>query len=141
MKRRDFFKTSTAVAVSLALPATATIAASSGTGYAMTERGLPEAPLEQEVTYLRIGTHATAELRDANRRAREAGGAQPFSDPPDDEHNYWAEAVRTGNRYFYRVGTTTVECSKDEYTAVIANPTTCYFSSALVLHYRIKCKT
>jgi len=140
MKRRDFFKTSAAVAVSLGLPATATIAACPDTGNATTGSVLPETPLEKEVTHLRIGTHATADLRDANRRARKVGDPQPFSDPPDDENNYWAEAIRRGNHYFYRIGSTTVECSEDEYTSVIANPNTYYFSSALVLHFRIKRK-
>lgn len=140
MKRRLFFKAAAAVAALLGLPVKATVSANSDTGNTTTGNQSPEALLEDEVTRLRIGTHATAELREANRHAREAGGPQPFFDPSDDENNYWAEAIRRGNRYFYRVGSTTVECSEREYTAVIANPNTYYFSSALVLHVRIQRK-
>lgn len=140
MKRRVFFKAAAAVAALLGLPVKETVAANSDTGNTTTRSRSPEALLEDEVTRLRIGTHATAELRETNRHAREAGGSQPFSDPPDDENNYWAKAIRRGNRYFYRVGSTTVECTKREYTAVIASPNTYYFSSALVLHVRIQRK-
>ena len=95
------------------------------------------APAET-VTRLRVGTHKTADLREANRLAREAGRPQFRPDPPDDEHNYWADAIQRGDEFFYRVGETTVPISEHEYRMVIANPNTYYFSSALKLHYRIK---
>ena len=140
MKRRDFFKTPAALATALGLPATALATASPDAGAAMPEDGLPALPLALEVTRLRVGTRDTADLRRANRLAREAGQPQPLPDPPDDENNYWAEAIRWGDRFFYRVGSTMVECSEYDYTMVIANPNTDYFSRALWLHVRIRNK-
>ena len=83
---------------------------------------------------------AHGELREANQLAREAGKPQPRPDPPDDEKNYWAEAIRIGDSYFYRVGDIVVPATEYEYRMVIANPNMYYFSSALKLHYRIQRK-
>ena len=137
MKRRDFFKSTAALAASLGLPAGAVAAASRLTG----ADGLPiqkVAAAAEAVTRLRVGTHRTMDLRQANRLAREAGRPQFRPDPPDDENNYWADAIQRGDEFFYRVGDTTVPISEHEYRMVIANPNTYYFSSALKLHYRIK---
>lgn len=133
MKRLHFFK-------SLAVAAAAATSIPADLGAVTLEDRVPAQPLDLEVTRLRVGTHATADLRHANRQAREAGRPQPFPDPPDDENNYWAEAIRWWGRYFYRVESTIVECSEKDYTCVIRNPSTYYFSRALVLHYRIQHK-
>ena len=97
-------------------------------------------PLDAEVTRVRIGTHRTGDLREANRLAREAGKPLRRPDPPDDEMNYWAEAIRIGGSYFYRVGDIVVPVLEYEYQNVIRNPNMYYFSSALKLHYRIQRK-
>ena len=52
--------------------------------------------------------------------------------------NYWAEAIRIGDSYFYRVGDIVVPVLEYEYQNVIRNPNMYYFSSALKLHYRIQ---
>ena len=136
MKRREFIKTSAAVAASLGLPAGAIAAASSLAGtVGLTAQ---EATPAEKVTRLRVGTHRTMDLRQANRLAREAGRPLRRPDPPDDDNNYWADAIRRGDEFFYRVGDTTVPISEHEYRMVIANPNTYYFSSALKLHFRIK---
>ena len=132
MNRRNFIKIWTAVAASLGLPAAATAA--------IPESPSPELAAGTKVTRIRIGLRDTANLRSANRTAREAGIGQPFPDPPDDENNYWAEAIQSGDRYFYRVGGTTVETNENDYTKVIANPSLYYFSRALWLHVRIERK-
>jgi TAT (twin-arginine translocation) pathway signal sequence len=136
MKRREFIKTSAAVAASLGLPAGAIGAASSlaGTGGLTAQEATPT----ETVTRLRIGTHKTADLRQANRLAREGGRPRRQPDPPDDDNNYWADAIQRGDEFFYRVGDTTVPISEHEYRMVIGNPNMYYFSSALKLHFRIK---
>jgi anaerobic selenocysteine-containing dehydrogenase len=136
MKRRDFIKTSAAVVASFGLPAGALSAASSLAG--ASGSAAKEATSAETVTRLRVGTHKTADLRESNRLAREAGRPQFRPDPPDDEHNYWADAIQRGNEFFYRIGETTVPISEQEYRMVIVNPNTYYFSSALKLHIRIK---
>lgn len=136
MKRRDFFKSTAAAAAAIGLPAAA---------LAATQVSAPEAvgehlPIDAEVTRLRVGLWRTAELRKTNRLAREAGKPQPQPDPPDDEHNFWAEAIRINDSYFYREGETIVAALEYEYNNVIQNPNTYYFSSALKLHIRVKRK-
>ena len=147
MKRRDFFKSTAALAASLGLPAGAIAAASSLTGASgvpiqdtppVTEPIATEANPVEKATRLRIGNWRTAELREANRIAREAGEPELQPDPPDDEKNYWADAIQRGDEFFYRVGDTTVPISVHEYRWVIADPNTYYFSSALKLHVRIE---
>jgi hypothetical protein len=129
MKRREFFQSTAAAAAASILPAAATAATVPAQGMAP--------PLDAEVTRVRIGTHRTGDLRKANQLAREAGKAQPRPDPPDNENNYWGEAIRIGDSYFYRVGDIVVPATEYEYRMVIANPNMYYFSSALKLHRRI----
>ncbi len=134
MKRRDFFKTTAAATAAISLPAAA---------IAVTKAPDPVAggtgvPIDAEVTRLRVGNWRTADLREANRLAREAGQVQPLPDPPDDESNFWAEAIRIGDSYFYREGETIVPVLEYEYHNVIRNPNMYYFSSALKLHIRVK---
>ena len=132
MKRRDFIQSTAAAAAASVLPAAAAAATTPAESKA--------APLDAEVTRVRVGNWRTDELRAANQRAREAGKPQPCPDPPDDEKNYWAEAIRIGDSYFYRVGDIVVPATEYEYRMVIANPNMYYFSSALKLHYRIQRK-
>ena len=132
MKRREFFQSTAAAAAATVMPAVAAAATVSTQGTAP--------PLDAEVTRVRIGTHRTGDLREANRLAREAGNPPRRPDPPDDESNYWAEAIRIGDSYFYRVGDIVVPVLEYEYQNVIRNPNMYYFSSALKLHYRIQRK-
>jgi hypothetical protein len=132
MKRRDFIQSTAAAAAASILPAAAAAATAPAQG--------TTPPLDAEVTRVRIGTHRTGDLREANQRAREAGKPQPRPDPPDDENNYWADAIRIGDSHFYRVGDIVVPATEYEYRMVIANPNMYYFSSALKLHYRIQRK-
>lgn len=132
MNRRNFFKNWAAVAAALGLPVAATAA--------IRDSPSTELAAGPKVTRLRIGLRDTANLRSANRTAREAGIGQPWPDPADDEHNYWAEAIQSGDRYFYRVGRTTVKTNEHDYTMVITNPTLYYFTRALWLHVRIERK-
>ncbi len=55
-----------------------------------------------------------------------------------DENNYFAEAIKFEEKYFYRVDGVTVEALQYEYERVITNPRLYYFSSALKLHHRIR---
>ena len=132
MKRREFIQSTAAAAAASVLPAAATGATVSSQGMAPT--------LDAEVTRVRVGNWRTDTLREANQRAREAGKPQPRPDPPDDENNYWGEAIRIGDSYFYRVGDIVVPATEYEYRMVIANPNMYYFSSALKLHFRIQRK-
>ena len=95
MKRRDFLRSTAAAAAATVLPAAALAATAPDAGKAP--------PLDAEVTRLRIGTYRTGDLREANRLAREAGKPQPRPDPPDDENNYWAEALRDVNIDQWRI--------------------------------------
>ena len=52
----------------------------------------------------------------------------------DERLKYEAEAIKDSERYYYRVGDTTIEITKNEYERVIANPRLYYFSTALSLH-------
>lgn len=58
--------------------------------------------------------------------------------PPDDENNYWAEAITIGDQCFYRAKDTTVRATARELSAAIGNPYLYYFSTALRRHMRIK---
>ena len=128
MKRRDFLKSAAAGATAIALPVAS---------LALPEPADPFFAAGAEVTRLRIGTHRTAELREAKQHVREAGNQQLPPDPPDDDNNYWAEAIRMDGSYYYRVGEVIVPITEYEYRMVIGNPNLYYFSSALKLHYRI----
>jgi hypothetical protein len=130
MKRRDFLRSTAAAAASVGLPA----AASTATGTPAD----PFAGTGALITRLRVGNWRTDELREANRRAREAALPLLRPDPPDDKDNYWAEAIKLGENYFYRIGETVVPVTEYEYRMVIANPNLYYFSSALKLHHRVE---
>lgn len=95
-------------------------------------------PQGYKLTRLRIGLPPTAELglRDSIEGSGQFDGAHPF--PSDDENNDWADAIRDGAEFFYRVGNTTVGIDKDEYHHVIVNPSLYSFSTALKLHQWIK---
>ena len=62
-----------------------------------------------------------------------------FSEKEFNRHStcYQSEAIRDGDKYFYRVDGTTVEALDYEYERVIANPALYYFSTALKLHFRV----
>lgn len=92
------------------------------------------------VTPVRIGLRDTHQQRYENRLARNAGKPQPWPDPPDDEHNYWADLIKDGDRYFFRVGDTTVEISEFEYGYVQSNPSLYYFSQTVKVDVRMKRK-
>jgi len=130
MKRRDFLRSTAAAAASVGLPA----AASTATGTPAD----PFAGTGALITRLRVGNWRTDELREANRRARKAALPLLRPDPPDDKDNYWAEAIKLGENYFYRIGETVVPVTEYEYRMVIANPNLYYFSSALKLHHRVE---
>ncbi len=89
---------------------------------------------------VRIGLRDTHQQRYENRLARNAGKPQPWPDPPDDEHNYWADLIKDSDRYFYRAGDTTVEISEFEYGYVQSNPSLYYFSQTVKVHVRMKRK-
>lgn len=128
MKRRDFLKTAAAGATAIVLPAAS---------LAVPEPADPFVAAGADITRLRIGPHRNAELREAKRQVCEANNQQLPPYPPDDENNYWAEAIRLDDSYFYRVGEVIVPVTEYEYLTVIGNPNLHYFSSALKLHYRI----
>lgn len=94
-------------------------------------------PLMSKTTRLRIGLRPTAELRSVVNRATVPCKDAACELPPDDENNYWAEAIQHGTKFSYRVGDTTVPISADEYCQVVAIPTLYYFSAALRLHHRV----
>jgi hypothetical protein len=56
----------------------------------------------------------------------------------DGGSRYNAEAIEHCGRYYYRVGNTTIEVTKNEYDRVVANPRLYYFQTALKLHNAIK---
>lgn len=91
-----------------------------------------------EVTRLRIGLYPTQKERAENRRAALEGKPLPHPHPPDDENNFWAEAIKWGGRYFYCEGDTLIECSAAEYARVWSDPTLAYFSSTIPVHHRAK---
>lgn len=56
---------------------------------------------------------------------------------PAETSSYWAEVIRAEEQFFYRIGNTLIDISKDEYCRVIENPNLYYFFTALYLHQRI----
>ena len=130
MNRRKFTKIAAALTSLFALPSWALAVRQDLQG--MSER------LPGKITRLRIGYHTTTELRKQNRLDRLAGIVPTSLDPPDDDGNYWSEAIEVGDKFFYRAKGTTVEISEYEFRRVVGNPSLYYFSTALKLHYRIK---
>lgn len=59
-------------------------------------------------------------------------------DPPDDDNNYWAEAIEDGGKFYYRAKGVTIEIGEPEFRKVIETPSLYYFSTALKLHFRIE---
>ncbi len=130
MNRRQFAKIAALLASLFAAPARV-LAAS----HACSDE---DGPVPGSVTRLRIGTPQTATLREKNRMARLSGSPAASLDPPDDENNYWAEAIEQDDGFYYRVGSTTIPISEREFRRVVDNPSLYYFSTALQLHVRIE---
>lgn len=63
---------------------------------------------------------------------------EPHISFPKGDNTYFAEAIESGGKYFYRIDGYTIEIKKWEYEKVIGNPRLYYFSTALKLHLRIK---
>ncbi len=114
MNRRKFARISAALAGLLAAP----FAVTAANHPASDNSGRPPA----RITRLRIGNWRTTELRESNRLARASGRTPDRPDPPDDECNYWAEAIEDGERFYYRVDGTTVEITEYEFQMVVRNP-------------------
>jgi len=90
------------------------------------------------ITHLRIGLLGTKNLRLQKQLHRQLQRGEMSADLPDDENNYWAEAIEDGDEFYFRVNGTTVEITESEFGRVIINPSLYYFSTALELHVRIK---
>ena len=132
MKRREFIQSTAAAAAASILPAAALAATAPAQGTAP--------PLDAEVTRLRIGTHRTGDLREANQLAREAGKPLRRPDPPDDEKTTGPRPSASATVISTGSATSSCRLTEYEYRMVIANPNMYYFSSALKLHYRIQRK-
>ena len=129
MNRRNFTKVSAALASLFALPSWAVASTPDLLGKA--ER------IPGKITRVRIGLHPTSELRARNHLDRLAGKVPTFLDPPDDDNNYWAEAIEDGDKFYYRARGAAVEIEEYEFHRVVGNPSLYYFSTALKLHCRI----
>lgn len=127
MDRREFIKLATAGASLLALPSGAIASVNKLLGGA--ERQCAK------ITCIRIGQLPFEESASLKRLDYLLGRDEV---PPDDENNYWAEAIEYGDKFYYRVSGTTVEITDYEFDQVIGNPRLYYFSTALKLHVRIK---
>lgn len=55
----------------------------------------------------------------------------------NNDNNYWAEVIRNGPHFFYRIGDTLIDIDKKDYCRVIQNPILYHLSTALYLHRRI----
>ena len=126
MNRREFLKLLAASGASLALPAWAIESAS--------EKDIDAAWLELQAPKInrilvqRIDGRAFIWMGQRD--------TQMFPITPEDY--YWAEAIEDGDKFYYRADGTTVEITKYEFCEVMDNPRLYYFSTALLLHYRIK---
>jgi len=58
--------------------------------------------------------------------------------PATAENDYPAEAIRAGDKFYYRAKGVTVPITAYEFQMVVANPFTYYFSTALKLELKIK---
>ncbi len=130
MNRRQFTKIAAALAGLFALPSWSGAATQVITG---TSERLPG-----KITRLRVGSHTTREQREQNRLDRQAGKVPTTLDPPDDDNNYWAEAIEDEDRFYYRAKGITIKIEEYEFRRVVENPTLYYFSTALKLHWRIE---
>ena len=130
MNRRHFTRIAAAMAGLFALPLCSGVVTQ---GIADASKRDPE-----KTTRLRIGSHTTRDLREENRVDR-LGSMVPTSlDPPDDDNNYWAEAIEDGGKFYYRAKGVTIAIEEDEFRLVVENPSLYYFSTALKLHFRIE---
>lgn len=130
MNRRQFTKIAAALTGLFALP--------SGSGATTQVISGTSERLPRKITRLRVGSLATKELREQNRLDRQAGKVPATLDPPDDDNNYWAEAIEDGDRFYYRAKGVTIKTEEYEFRRVVENPTLYYFSTALKLHCRIE---
>jgi len=107
---------------------------------------LPEASIRRKgplfgpskVIRIRIGLIPSKTLSLQKRLDHQLGRDESPSTPCDDKHHYWAEAIKDGDKFYYRVNGITVEISEDELRKVINNPYLYYFTTALKLHKRIE---
>lgn len=127
MNRREFIKYATAGASLLVLPSGAIASVNELLGGA--ERQCAK------ITRIRIGQLPFEESAPQKRLDYLSGQDEV---PHDDENNYWAEAIKYGEKFYYRVNGTTVEIADYEFEKVLGNPRLYYFSTALKLHIRIK---
>ncbi len=130
MRRREFVKVAAAIASLFVVPF--------GASAVVLQYPGKEARLPGKITRLRIGLFDTAKLRENNQLARLSGATPTLPDPPDDENNYWAEAIEDGDKFYYRIDGAIVEITEQQFLLVVGNPSLYYFSTALKLHYRIK---
>ena len=130
MNRRQFTKIAAALTSLFALPSLS-VGATQDT--ADTSERHPV-----KLTRLRIESHTTREFREQNRLDRLAGKVPTSLDSPDDDNNYWAEAIEDQGKFYYRAKGITIEIGEDEFRRVVENPTLYYFSTALKLHSRIE---
>lgn len=131
MNRREFVKYTVAFTSLLALPTWAV-----PLGHEPPDKA-EDIPVK--ITRLRVGSFGTKALREQNRLDHLSGrdGAS-LKTLPDDEYNYWAEAIEAGDKFYYRVNGTTVAITEYEFGMVVCNPNLYYFSMALRLHNRIR---
>lgn len=127
MNRRKFIKTATAGACLLVLPSRAIAS--------VNELLVGADVLREKITRIRIGQLPFEESALQKLLDYLSGHDEV---PPDNENNYWAEAIENGEKFCYRVNGTTVEITAAEFGKVIINPRLYYFSTALKLHFRIK---
>lgn len=130
MNRRHFTRIAAALAATFAAPALSVAATQISQSSDERHTG--------KVTRLRIGSHTTSELRERNRIDRLAGKAPTSQEPPDDDNNYWAEAIEDEGRFYYRAKGVTIALEEYEFRRVVENPSLYYFSTALKLHFRIE---
>lgn len=93
-----------------------------------------------KIIRLRIGQPGFVESELQEGVCNNVGRDEASTMRPDDENNYWAEAIEDGEKFSYRVNGTTIEITEYEFGMVVSNPSLYYFSTALKLHYRIKKK-
>ena len=127
MNRREFIKYAAAFVSILVLPSGALASVNELVGWK--ERQCAR------ITCIRIGQLQFEESASQNQLDYLSGRDEV---PPDDEYNYWAEAIEYGDKFYYKINSTTVEITEYEFGKVIRNPTLYYFSTALKLHFRIK---
>jgi hypothetical protein len=94
--------------------------------------------MTMKITRIRIRLQPSKDLDSGEHFDHPLGCDDASPAPPEDENNYWAEAIEDGDKFHYRVDDTTLEITADQFRRVIDNPTLYYFSTALKLHLEIK---